>query len=428
MAKMKKNGIVYSILIAGVFAAAALPIFVNIIVDPYEVNNFIDLDIKKSKISENAHNPLWRISHYNPEEVDLIILGDSRTKSLRDKYWKNLGAKAAYNFSYSGSTLFEIYDTFQFIKFNPNLKTLVIGVPLRSFDEKFKKGINRVPEAIQLYENPIAYNSNWFVAQVAWDLIKDTYFKNMQFDIADQLFVNKAHAVGFFNKAKPIDQETAKFDTCNNCKLPQEMPTRLFLDYVKPYNHYFGNDMGIWNELWEESYPTKKLNETLLKQVVRNGAGDWRNFEFSEKLWNYLEEISTWSRQNEIKLILIVPPTIMELQNRINDFQLGKFNHIVRMRLAKLGTLVDFDYVNQLTRQPKYFNDAYHFKSTIAQKIIGEILRLIQPDQTQTKTNNPNDIIRCPIGEEDIRHKVTDGTTTVLVGKSCRIWRTKEDV
>ena len=427
MAKIKKNGIVYSLLIAAVFTAASLPIFVNIIVDPYEINNFINLDIKKLKISEKAHNPLWKISHYNPQEVDLIILGDSRTKSLRNKYWKELGAKTAYNFSYSGGTIFEIYDSFQFIKSNPNLKTLVIGVQLRSFDEKFKKGINRVPEAIHLYENPIAYNSNWFVSQVALELIKDSYFKNMQFNITDQLFVSKAHAISFFNKPKSDDQKPTKSGICNDCELPQDVSPRLYPSYLKNYRHYFGNNLGIWGELWEQSIPDNKLNRNFMKQVARNGAADWRYFEFSEKLWKYIEEISIWCRQNNIELILITPPTIVELQNRANDYELGKLNHILHLRLAELGTFVDFDYVNQLTKQPKHFTDAYHFNSDIAKEIIGEILRLIQPDQTQVANKNSNDIIRCPITEKNIRHKVTDGTTTVLVGKSCRIWRTKKN-
>lgn len=419
MAKVKKIGIVYSLLIAAVFAAASTPIFVNIIVDPYEINNFIDLNIKKSAISEKAHNPLWKISHYNPQKVDLIILGDSRTKSLKDKYWKELGSKAAYNFSYSGGTIFEIYDSFQFVKSNPNLKTLVIGVQLRSFDEKFKKGINRVPEAIHLHEDPIAYNSNWFVSQVALELIKANYFKNMQFNIADQLFVSEAHAAVFLNKPKS--------SICNDCELPQDVSPRLYPSYLKNYHHYFGNNLGIWSELWEQSIPDNKLNKNFIKQVARNGAADWRYFEFSEKLWKYIEEISIWCRQNNVELILIAPPTIVELQNRINDYELGKLNHILRMRLAELGTFVDFDYVNQLTKQPQYFTDAYHFNSDVAKEIINEILRLIQPNQSHVNNNNPNEIIRCPIAEENIRHQVTDGTTTVLVGKSCRIWRTKEN-
>lgn len=427
MAKIRKNGIVYSLLIATVFAAASLPIFVNIIVDPYEINNFIDLNIKKSTISEKAHNPLWKISHYNPQKVDLIILGDSRTKALKDKYWKELGAKAAYNFSYSGGTIFEIYDSFQYVKSNPNLKALVIGVQLRSFDEKFKKGVNRVPEAIHLYENPIAYNSNWFVSQVALELIKANYFKNMQFNIADQLIVSKAHAAGVFKKSKPIALETSKSGICNDCELPQDVSPRLYPIYLKNHRHYFGNHLGIWRELWEQSIPNSKLNKNFLKQVARNGAADWRYFEFSEKLWNYLEEISIWCRQNNVELILMAPPTIVELQNRTNDYQFGKLNHVLRMRLAKLGTFVDFDYVNQLTKQPQYFTDAYHFNSDIAKQVIGEILRLIQPDQTQVKNNNPNDIIHCPIGKENIRKKITDGTITVLVGKSCRIWRSEEN-
>ena len=159
-------------MIVATFFMGLLPFVFNYVVDPYEMNNVVNAGFDKKKVSEKAHYPLWKITHYPKNTHEVIILGDSRARSLRDKYWQGFGHNKAYNFGYGGATVREVYDTFQFVKSNKNLKSLVIGIQLRSMRQNDRGGLNRVPEAIRLSQNPLKYYSNWFVSRVGAEILE----------------------------------------------------------------------------------------------------------------------------------------------------------------------------------------------------------------------------------------------------------------
>ena len=150
MSKSKKSIRRYALALAAAFTIGLTPFAFNLVVDPYDMNGAVDLDLDKFKISEQAHYPLWKMIHYPKDGAELVILGDSRARALREKIWVNLG-EDAFNFAYGGATIQEIYSTFLHVKeSSPKLKTLVVSLPLRSFDLKHRGGLNRVPEAIRL--------------------------------------------------------------------------------------------------------------------------------------------------------------------------------------------------------------------------------------------------------------------------------------
>ena len=49
---------------------------------------------------------------------------------------------------------------------------------------------------------------------------------------------------------------------------------------------------------------------------------DWGKFKFSEQLWSHIEEIAQWTRDNDVKLVFVIPPTIVEMQHRMSGFGL----------------------------------------------------------------------------------------------------------
>ena len=109
MAKRSRTGLLCSAALGIALAAGLAPTAFNAIVDPYELNDAFELDLNKQRISEKAHYPLWKFAHYPDDGADTVILGDSRARALRDKYWHELGLKGAYNFAYGGATIHEIY-------------------------------------------------------------------------------------------------------------------------------------------------------------------------------------------------------------------------------------------------------------------------------------------------------------------------------
>ncbi|MEH6633060.1 MAG: hypothetical protein V7776_19760 [Halopseudomonas aestusnigri] len=410
------------------FFLGLIPVGLNLVVDPYELNEFVQIDLEKQKISEKAHYPLWKINHYQEEQTNIIVLGDSRARALRNKYWHELGLKGAYNFAYGGATIYEIFDTFQFIKKNPNLKKLVIGIQLRSFDEDHKAGLNRVPEAIRLNNNPFEYYSNWFVSRIALKNIEKKY--RLQVSKLTSPIPNLISDAGAENITIRTNNLSQLLDPeiCKNCQLPQNLPS---LPHSSSYNgpdYYFANRMGRWSSLWQPISITRSLPLKFNNQVKKNARSDWQAFNFSNKLWAHLVEISEWCNRNDIDLVFVIPPTIVEMQQRIIDFGYGDLNHEFRINLASLAPVIDFDFNNKVTRDTGRFTDAYHFNYKLSKLIVGEISQYLAMTSSSVKLSKKRrkDVV-CPILPGDEKKVIEDTIYKVSEGKSCRIWRMKND-
>lgn len=418
----------YCVAITLVFLLGITPVLLNVLIDPYEMANVIDMGFEKKNLSEKAHYPLWKIAHYPASSADLLILGDSRARSLRDKYWHELGVANAYNFAYGGATISEIYDTFNYVKHNKTIKTFVVGIQLRSFDPLHKKGLNRVPEAIKLKRNPLAYYSNWFVSRISLKILRN------RFQIGPDLFttqagpfITSAHA----RETKPRPGKSVPnakdMDACKRCVLPENVapsafPTTKTIDF-----HHYSLGLGIWSGLWKPVAIDRNLTGKYERQVRKNAKSDWRRFNFSEAYWKKIVAISDWCKRHNVKLIFVIPPTIIEMQNRIVEFGFGELNHNFRMRLAKLGTVVDFDFDNRFTRNLKLFSDAYHSNYKAAKQIVGEIVQLTSYDRrVVSKARKRRGKIICPVNASDVTHKTSGKKLDVLEGQSCRIWRMRK--
>jgi len=406
-----------------------VPFFLNFIVDPYEINPVIDLDIEKAKISEKSHYPLWKIIHYPAEASEVVVLGDSRARALKEKFWHQLGLTNTYNFAYGGATIYELSDTFHYIKNSPNLKTLVIGIQLRSFDPNHKSGMNRVPEAIRLSSNLLDYYTNWFVSRISTKLLGEKYAA--QYSAISQMNlspVSSAVADPLNKKDQHAYLELIDEEICKNCKLPSNIAPSPYIVNNGKHAYYFGDGLGIWEQLWPPITSRQILEGRFNTQVNKNARSDWKNFQFSEILWSQVIEISEWTKKNNVQLVFVIPPTIVEMQQRIVDFGFGELNHNFRIRLANLAPVMDFDFINPITRDINNFTDAYHFNYVAAKQIIGEVsLRITKDNEVLKRAIKRRKQIICPLSAEEAQTTISDNNIEVLEGRACRIWRKRHD-
>jgi len=420
------KGKLYVLCLFIAFLLGLSPLIFNFIVDPYNVNKIFNLKMEKEKISLKAHYPLWKIANYPKEKSSTLILGDSRALALKDKYWQQLQFDTAYNFSYGGATIHEISDTFKYVSNNPQLKNVFIGIQLRSFSPLFKKGMNRVPEAIQLAHEPLQYYSNGFITEISWRQFENKYknsinkFKKL---VSNYGLISSAHASsGFPSEDKSLSKLLDPIN-CTSCILPEltsSEPAPVLL-INKPN---IVADLGIWQKLWPSITIDRQLPAKFASQVSKNAKSDWQSFTFSSQYWRYLVDIADICQKNNINLVFFIPPTIAELQQQITNYGYAKNNQQLREDLAQLATVVDFDFDNPLTRDIKNFNDAYHFNYKVAKQIIGELILLVNEDEkinTLVKKRRTN--IKCPYDTQSISSQLTDGQVNVSIGKSCRVWR-----
>jgi len=124
------------------------------------------------------------------------------------------------------------------------------------------------------------------------------------------------------------------------------------------------------------------LNKTMLSQ---DEFWDYQLNVTSEKFYNKivypenyysdLVEISDYCRQNNIKLILWIPPTHIDFQNAIKKYSVEEKNERFRSDLRSLGEVYDYNFPNMLTEDRENFGDPLHFKHDIAIQIRDELTR-----------------------------------------------------
>lgn len=418
----RKHPAAYALVLCLALAAGLGPTVFNFVVDPYDRNGWFDLGIEKASLSEKAHYPLWKMLRYGAQTPRLIVLGDSRARALRDKYWHEAGRTDAFNFAYGGATVQEIHETFEYVKANPDIDTLIVGIQLRSFDLDHKDGMNRVPEAIELTEAAFDYYTSWFVAKIGWrHILAELEIDPATWALTWPRLIGTAQAADRGASDRLTLFDLLSPEACLGCELPEVQQTAFA---VGPgVNLGLGRGYGEWSRLWPAIELDRELPAKFARQVERNARSDWRSFNFSEELWSKLNEISVWSRENNVELVFVIPPTISEMQERITEFGFGILNHDFRLRLAELAPVVDFDFDNVLTRDISRFSDAYHFNAAASREIVGELVMFTGTEEVmQNRLRDKRGFLRCPVFRDDATDRLSDGRVVMKEGMGCRIW------
>ena len=411
------GSLVYGALFACTLLVGVIPATFTYVVDPYEAFG-AKHDAKRSDAAEKAHYPLWKFSHYK-RDAELVVLGDSRARALRDKYWNEYALGSAFNFAYGGGTIPEIHSTFRAIKDDPKLKTLVVGIQLRSFDERHKGGLNRVPEAIKTTANTSSYLKNWFVFRQSWKFFKQdnpkllSLLKRMSPTVVGDAF---AADLGTIGKSKV--STLLRPDVCFGCDLP-------VIDELVEAPASKGPNLGLGRgHTHVASISTQPLPRLFKQQVLKNAGSDWRNFQFSERYFSMIKEMADWADAGaDRQLIFVIPPTIVEMQNTIAAHGLGPLDRLFRKRLNKLAPVIDFDFPSRLTQEVRNFSDAYHFNSEVARRIVGEIITVKGANEQQAKLiAKKRSMISCPSLQ-----KIESLRESFMKGKSCRVWEKNQD-
>lgn len=413
----------------------AAPALFTVFVDPYELFGARSRASEVSELAEKDHYPLWKLARYRPGIHDTVILGDSRARALREKYWHELGMDGAINLAYGGGTIPEIHATFNLIKTDGAIRNVVIGIQLRSFDEKHKGGMNRVPEAVKLLGARTEYLKNWSVAKTAFKILKAENKATL-----DWLAAIRPALVASANAQEPGKVPLTTLlspEICFSCPLrPDARPvpqTRPFGGYSIAHLPRFdlGDSRGLWHAddlgqflpLYVPQRLRRVLPPKIRRQVDRNGPADWRGFELSARYWQQIEEIGRYARTHDINLIFVIPPTIVEMQETIQDHGLAELNVGLRAALADWGAVIDFDYPNTLTGEIGNFSDAYHFRPQIARAIVGELVSHLSEDEaTRRLADKRRKLMRCPTAAATDINSKTVNPLFVAEDSNCRHW------
>ena len=98
------------------------------------------------------------------------------------------------------------------------------------------------------------------------------------------------------------------------------------------------------------------------------------NYTYPKNYYNELKKISDYCLKNNIKLVFIISPTHMDLQNKINEFKLNKEYEKFKEDIKSFGDLYDFNWNNEITENKSNFLDPLHSIDSVSRIMIREVL------------------------------------------------------
>lgn len=108
-------------------------------------------------------------------------------------------------------------------------------------------------------------------------------------------------------------------------------------------------------------------------QLYSAAANFYRAYSYPQEYFNGLKSVSDYCFENNIKLIFVIPPTHIQLQKRIHDFQLTDQEKKFKSDLKQLGDVFDYDYPSELTNSKLNFVDPFHSIDSISRIVVNEI-------------------------------------------------------
>jgi hypothetical protein len=133
-----------------------------------------------------------------------------------------------------------------------------------------------------------------------------------------------------------------------------------------------------------KSYITKKdLNIGIPKlnkeefwkyQLESSASNFYRIYSYPHSYEKSLTEIVRFCKNKNIELVFFIPPTHIDLQQKVKEFKLEAEEKIFKTVLLNLGNTFDFDYPNEITKYYSNFLDPFHFNASISDLIIKEIV------------------------------------------------------
>lgn len=107
-----------------------------------------------------------------------------------------------------------------------------------------------------------------------------------------------------------------------------------------------------------------------------------RNYSYPKNYHDELKKISEFCLKNNIKLVFIISPTHIDIQNKIPEFNLTAAYEKFKEDIKSFGDLYDFNWPNVITENKNNFLDPLHSIDSVSRIMIREVL-LNQPKFAQ---------------------------------------------
>ena len=285
------------------------------VVDPFNYfsdNKVID-EQTKLQSARKLNSLMYNTIAFKNNPTPNIIIGDSRIKRLPIKEIKKLSGDDYFILHSNAAKLYEIIDLFWLCNDFTKLENVLLGVNFNLYNEYAYA--NRVQEVKEINTNPLLY-----------------IFNGSVLEITSKIIFNHITDLGFPNISRSI-------------MLKKAMNGKSALD-----------KQAWWN-----------FN---INTVAKN---QYSKYKYPKELKDRLNEVNKYCEDNDINLIFINVPHNVEFSNRKNDFNLSNAEAQYKKDISEFGTVIDYDFPNQITNCKKCFTDPIHTNDSINLLMVREI-------------------------------------------------------
>jgi hypothetical protein len=131
----------------------------------------------------------------------------------------------------------------------------------------------------------------------------------------------------------------------------------------------------LFDEQSEIGKPEMTKEEFWDYQIRVTAEKFYSQYLYPDNYFNELKRISDYCKAKGIHLMIWIPPTHIEFQNRINDFSLSEEQERFKRQLQQIADVYDFDFDSELTRDSSNFKDPLHFTDEVGNQIYREIFK-----------------------------------------------------
>ncbi len=131
----------------------------------------------------------------------------------------------------------------------------------------------------------------------------------------------------------------------------------------------------LFDEHSEIGKPEMTKEEFWDYQINVTAEKFYSQYLYPDNYFNELKKISEYCKAKGIHLMIWIPPTHIEFQDRISDFGLDSELAHFKIQLQQIAEVYDFDFDSELTKDRNNFKDPLHFTDEIGNQIYREIFK-----------------------------------------------------
>ena len=305
---------------------------VNYIVDPYGMNNFINIDkFNSKKYSNTKYTIKFKSNILRSNQFDTIMLGTSRigvmNPNVVDKYLNS----NTFNLEIPGSITLIQNKFFKYANHFNDIKYLIYGIDFMSFNSNrtiektftdfydFKEKINNFEE-IYIYD--IYFNF-------------ETFINSIKLVIKNILNLQKAEV---------------KYLSTNGMR-----------DYLDNIENLRNGTLNL----------DENIKSSIKGYFQKNGVYD--DYTFSYKYLEYFKDTIEFCRKNNIEVFVYIPPMFSEHFDAINAGGYFDEFELFKKELVKITDFIDFTGHNTIATNKNNYWDSSHLRVETTEVLMAKI-------------------------------------------------------